>query len=429
MVSELFCMVLFQWFILIKEVNLMKRLVALMLILLISLANDFHVHAEDEKAAFVRNDGLWYKDGDVEWMVAEGSNITYPKISSDGIYISYLYGDEDELWVYNRVTRLKRRVFTSNAANPMWSPNSPILAWVSNGVLDMIDVSNPNSSFQNVLLGVGNYSWAPDGKNFIVSSSSNLEPDGWTPVKIFTVPYNADGNLKKVKLLTVLPKASQTFFAIGTTKFKWSARGKMFAFIACPTASLSADSNTLMVVSRDGSSTKMVGEMLSDPNWFHWSPKTERLGFINGIGRLTTENKKLSIWEADSGKVQELGAAGYADGEFTWRDDKEIVVSRQQESGWNIPQENRPKPFLVSVNTKDGISEQVTKPGLGRADVYPKSLPDHDLVWVRTNTIGNQAKVMKKSGAQSKERIWIEHLKAPSECYGWQCVLDIYKAR
>jgi hypothetical protein len=408
-----------------------KHIIVLPLLMIAIFLSSFEaiVHAEDEKAAFVRNDGLWYKDGDVEWKVAEGTKISYPKISSDGIYISYLYGDEDELWVYNRVTRLKRRVFTSNATHPMWSPNSPLLAWESNGVLDIIDVSNPNSLFQNVTLGVGNYSWTPDGKNFIVSSSSNLEPDGWTPVKIFTVPYNANGNLKKVKLITVLPKASQSFFAIGTTTFKWSAGGNQFAFIACPTASLSADSNTLMTVTKDGSSTKMIGEMLSDSNWFVWGPEAEKLAFIKGIGRLTTQNKRLTLWNAGSEKFTDVGEQGYADGEFTWRNNREIVVSRQQESGWNIPQENRPKPFLVRINTQDGSSEQMTKPGIGRADVYPKSLSDHDLVWIRTNGFGNQARVMKKKDSQSKERVWIEHLKAPSECYGWQCVLDIYKAR
>ncbi|WNB91543.1 hypothetical protein [Bacillus sp. NEB1478] len=391
-------------------------------------SHELNVDAAGNQAAFVRDDGLYYIDGDVERKIVEGPKLSYPRISSNGIYISYLSGDSKELWVYNRVTRLKRRVFTSNASMPRWSPTEPLLAWKSDGVLNVIDVSKPASSFQNVTLGAGNYSWTPDGKNFVVSSSANLEPSGWTPVSIFTVPYDANGDLKKVKLLTTLPKESESFFAIGTSKFKWSAEENEFAFIACPTASLSADSNTLMVVSKDGATTKIVGEMLSNPNWFNWSPKFEKLAYIKGIGRLITENKKLTIWDAKTENENGLGRAGFADGDFTWRSKEEIVLSRQKESGWNIAQEQRPKPFLTLVNVRDGSSKQITYPK-GMADVYPKMLIEGGLIWVRTDSNLNHTIVMKKDNLNAKEKVWINNLKVPSECYGWQCVLDVYQSK
>ncbi|MDR7074685.1 TolB family protein [Fictibacillus barbaricus] len=405
--------------------------ISVAVIFIIALFGSSHVltvEAAGNQAAFVRDDGLYYIDGDVERKIAEGPKLSYPKISSNGIYISYLSGDSNELWVYNRVTRLKRRVFPSNATMPNWSPIAPLLAWKSDGVLNVIDVSKPASSFQNVTLGAGNYSWTPDGKGFVVSSSANLEPDGWTSVKIFTVPYDANGDLKKVKLLTTLPKASASFFAIGTSKFKWAAGGSEFAFIACPTASLSADSNTLMIVSKDGAATKIAGEMLNNPNWFHWSPKSEKLAYIKGIGRLTTENKKLTVWNSIAEKENSYGTAGFADGDFTWRNEQELVVSRQKESGWNIPKEQRPKAFLTFVNVRDGSSKQLTYPKR-MADVYPKTLLDGRLMWVRTNSNMTNVKVMKKNDINSNEKLWINHVKAPSDCYGWQCVLDVYQAR
>ncbi|MBY6038067.1 hypothetical protein KUV80_15435 [Fictibacillus nanhaiensis] len=408
----------------------MKRIFLLVLSLIILFISEpIAVNASDEKAVFVRKDGLWLKDGEVERKIVEGGKVFYPKFSSDGIYVSYLSGDSKELWIYNRVTRLKRRVFAGDAYMPRWAPVGQKLAWKSGSVLNVINLSEPTEPFENVALGVGNYSWTSDGKGFIISSSAHLEPDGWSAVQIFTVPADAKGDQTKIKRITTLPKRSDTFFAIGTTEFKWSARSRQYAFIACPTASMSADSNTLMTVTKYGSETKMAGNMLSDPNWFHWSPKDEKLAFIKGIGRLTSENKKLTYWQADSGKEVDLGIEGFADGDFTWRSDKAIIVSRQIEWGWNVPEEKRPHPFLAIVNVKDGSAKKITKPEKGVADVYPKTMPGGEIVWIRTGGSMKKTKVMKKKNADSKEEVWIDHLKEASDCYGWQCVLDVYKAR
>jgi Tol biopolymer transport system component len=411
----------------------LKRLVLLLITLLIIVVNfPEHSEAASVKAAFIRTDGLWLKDGDVERRIVDGTNLTHPKFSSDGMYISYLAGEGEskELWVYNRVTRLKRKVFTGDAEMPRWSPVGQFLAWKSGRILNAIDISKPSASFQNVTLGVGNYSWTPDGKGFVVSSSANLEPDGWTPVQIFKVPADAKGDLKKVKKITTLPEMSESFFAISTTKFKWGINNNVVAFIACPTASLSADSNTLMIVSRDGSSTKIIANMLNNPNWFHWSPKTERLAYIKGIGRLLSENKRLTIWDPRSGKEIDLGCDGYADGDFTWRNDRNMVVSRQIEWGWEVPEEKRSKPFLAIVDSTTRTATRFTQPGKGAGDNYPKTLPGGEIVWVRSFENSNTQKVMRKVDSGEKETVWIDHLEKPTqEYYSWPSVLDVYQAR
>ncbi|KZE67131.1 hypothetical protein AWM68_04540 [Fictibacillus phosphorivorans] len=387
------------------------------------------IEAADDKAAFVREDGLWLKEGELERRIVEGSSVSHPRFSSNGTYISYVSGNHNELWVYNRVTRLKRKVFDGEVSLTNWSPVDSKLAWKSSSVLNVIDLSKPATSFQNVILGAGNYSWAPNGKGFVVSSSANLEPDGWSPVRLFYVPVNANGDLKKVENITTLPKMSQTFFAIGTTEFKWGSDDQWFAFIACPTASMSADSNTLMVVSLDGSRTKMIGNMLDQPNWFHWSPNKKKLAFIKGIGRLISENKRLTVWDAKSNKETNFGFPGYADGDFTWRSDKEMIVSRQIEWGWDVPEEKRSKPFLASVNVSNGSSTKLTKPGIGEADVYPKTLLNGNFVWIRTGMNPTEAKVMIKRNEAEKEKVWIEKLRTPDNCSGWACMIDIYQAR
>lgn len=361
----------------------MKRLLIFGLILIsIVISHTNFVEASDRRAAFIRNDGLWLKEGELERKLVEGSSLTHPTFSSNGTYISYI-AREKELWVYNRVTRLKRKVFDGDVSLTRWSPTESKLAWKSGGVLNVIDLTRPASSFQNVTLGTGNFSWAPDGRGFVVSSSANLEPDGWSPVRLFYVPVNANGDLKKVQNITTLPKMSETFFAIGTTEFKWGMDDQWFAFIACPTASMSADSNTLMVVSLDGSKTRRIGNMLDQPNWFNWSPNTKQLGYIKGIGRLTSENKRLTVWIPKSGKEINLSYTGYADNDFTWLNDEKIIVSRQIEWGYGVPQEKRAKPFLVSVKIKDGSAKRLTNPARGEADVYPKTLPGEQLTWIR----------------------------------------------
>jgi hypothetical protein len=412
-----------------NEVIAVKRYICLLSCLIFLLMNHPAItEAADDKAAFIREDGLWLKEGDIERKIVEGSRLSHPAFSSNGTFISYMV-DQKELWVYNRVTRLKRKVFDGDVILPRWSPVHSFLAWKSGSVLDVIDVSKPASSFENVTLGAGNYSWTSDGKGFVVSSSANLEPDGWSPVRLFYVPADAKGNLEKVKRITTLPKMSKSFFAIGTTEFKWGMKDLMFAFIACPTASMSADSNTLMVVSREGSRTKIVGNMLNRQNWYQWSPGQKDLAYIKGIGRLQSENKKLTVWNARSGQEMNLGFDGYADGDFTWRTDKNIIVSRQIEWGWNVPEEKRSKPFLAEVRAPAASAKRFTKPGIGEADVYPKTLSGGEIVWVRTGADESVAKVMRKREFGSKEKVWIEKLKTPIGCSGWSCVLDMYKAR
>ncbi|WP_416730599.1 hypothetical protein [Fictibacillus sp. JL2B1089] len=406
----------------------MKRLFIFGLILIsIVISHTNFAEASDRRAAFIRNDGLWLKEGELERKLVESSSLTHPTFSSNGTYISYKARKGKELWVYNRVTRLNRKVFDGDVSLTRWSPTESKLAWKSGGVLNLIDLTRPASSFQNVILGTGNYSWTPDGRGFVVSSSANLEPDGWSSVRLFYVPLNANGDLKKVQNITTLPEMSETFFAIGTTEFKWGMDDQWFAFIACPTASMSADSNTLMVVSLDGSKTRMIGNMLDQPNWFNWSPNTKQLGYIKGIGRLASENKRLTVWNPKSGKEINLSYTGYADGDFTWLNDKNIIVSRQIEWGYGVPQEKRAKPFLVSVKIKDGSGKRLTNPGRGEADVFPKTLPGEQLTWIRTKT--HSAKVMVKEGLDAPETLWINNLRTPQDCSGWSCMLDIYEAR
>ncbi len=82
-----------------------------------------------------------------------------------------------------------------------WSPTSNQLACISRGVLNVTKTKNGRpEGFENVSLGVSDFEWFPNGKEFIVSSQSNLLPTGWEPVRLFKVPVDANIDSNKIKL-------------------------------------------------------------------------------------------------------------------------------------------------------------------------------------------------------------------------------------
>ena len=73
------------------------------------------------------------------------------------------------------------------------------------------------------------------------------------------------------------------------------ARSKVDFILAVPTASWSADSNTLCLVRADGSRFEKVDQMLLNTQWFKWAPANNILAYIEGSGRVALENKHLKV--------------------------------------------------------------------------------------------------------------------------------------
>ena len=101
-------------------------------------------------------------------------------------------------------------------------------------------------------LGVSDFEWFPNGKEFIVSSQSSLRPTGWGPIPLYRIPVDANLAKDKIKPFYTIRTNETDLFAIGTNYFKWSSDGKWVSFLAIPTASWSMDSNTLCVISSKG---------------------------------------------------------------------------------------------------------------------------------------------------------------------------------
>ena len=371
------------------------------------------------QAAFIRAGDLWIKQGDRETQATMNHQASKPKWSHDGNLVAYSGGkDNDEIWVYAVQTKRNMLVY-AGGHNYQWAPDRNTLAFQIGGVLNVADVTLEQvKPFRNVTLGVGNYAWEPGGKSFLVSSGSQLLPTGWTPVKLFIVPLNANMETDKAKLFFTLPEMTKDFFAVGTSTFKWSRDGKWIAFIGVPTASWSADSNTLCVLSADGRTFKTLDKMLHYENWFQWAPSRDLLAYIEGEGRFAVEDKHLKVKELPSVTSLSFTPKGYVDRDFTWMNDEVIVVSRAVESKWTNDPAKRPLPVMYRVDISGESQRQLTSPPAGFGDFSPSfQHRTKQLAWIRSDRKIADAWIADADGGNPKP--YIHHLGETSAYYDY----------
>jgi Tol biopolymer transport system component len=381
------------------------------------------------KVAFIRNDDLWVKIGDQEKKITSGGYVRNPKWSYDGQWLAYSRGqDESEIWIYDLK---KGKGYPFKGHNFQWSPNQNILAFQSDKVLNITDTHSLDShSFENVALGVGNFSWLPDGNGFLVSSISNLLPTGWTSVELFIVPIEAKLDRKKIKYFYTLPGESNDFFAVMTSSFKWSSDQKWIAFLGIPTASLSADSNSLLVISSDGTEFKKLDPMLRDENWFKWAPGRNLLAYIEGEGRFALQNKHLKVKEMPVYPPSLFTPQGFVDRGFTWHNDQIITVSRTRESKWTADPADRPLPLLYQVNISTHEQKKITSPLEDTGDFYPTYLTDTEkITWIRSDR--KKANVWIANSDGTNAEVWVKNIDLGPNYYenwNWSTVISWYSA-
>ncbi|CAM4034617.1 translocation protein TolB [Paenibacillus alkaliterrae] len=375
------------------------------------------------QAAFVRGGDLWVKIGSREKKLAGGPHIYDPKWSFDGAWIAFAKGEaRQELWILDMRTGHGSLVSAEGGLNFQWSPNDNKLAYQTGQQLQYVDVSQPNTLLETAE-GIGNYSWLPDGKGFFASSQSELLTEGWTPISLYQIPLQQLGDPGKYVTVHVLPKPSDDFFAVGTSPFKWSADGRWIAFLATPTASLSADSNTLCVVSSDGVVFRTLDQMVNHEQWFEWGPRDAQLAYIVGVGREAGSNKRLKVLKVTSGKSGIYTPEGFVDNDFAWQGAEHIVVSREMELKQADGLAERSNPRLLTVELASGKQSVITKPPDAFGDYNPQSLPEK-LSWVRSDSKTANVIVSRPNGSKAKN--WLTSIDQPDSYYGqmrWDSVL------
>ncbi|BBI36356.1 TolB family protein [Cohnella abietis] len=383
------------------------------------------------KAAFVRGGDLWIKAGGTETQLTKGEQtIRKPKWSFDGEWIAYTKGQEGrELRLWHVPTGQSHLVSPTGGDNYQWSPYRNHLAFLSEQKLvwvkpDKLDMQT------KVAEGINNFSWLPNGSGFIASTTAQLLPNGWTPVQILEISLkkNEQEKAAHTKTLFVLPQMSDDFFAVGTSVFKFSPTGRWIAFLATPTASLSADGNTLCLLGADGTAFTKVDQMLNDSEWFKWSDRADKLAYIGGVGREATSNKQLKVVEAQVGKPVIYTPKGYVDQSFTWEGQQHIVVSRALERKELGSSAKLPLPTLVEVRLQGPQDKPLTQPPKRFGDFNPEYIRQvEQLTWVRSDR--SKASVLVSGRSGKHPSVWITNIDLGSnffEQWRWSDVLSFY---
>ena len=369
------------------------------------------------KAAFVRDHQLWIKEGNQELQVTKDKYVYSPQWSYDGRFIAYIEGDEkgekSNLWVYD--TKRKEnyepyhRIQTSHFT---WSPVANELGYLSGWVLNVTKSKDGRPyGFENVSLGVSGFEWYPNGREFIVSASSNRLPTGWEPIKLYRIPKDMNLNEKKAELLYSIQIAENNVFAVDVGNFKWSHDGKWISFLGTPTPSWAMDSNPLCVLSSNGKVFKDIGRMLGFSDWFKWAPQANQLAYISGEGRFFVENKITKIAEIEASTKQvEYTPNGYVDLDLEWWSPSKVIVARSQE---NKMWKEGPVPTmftsLYEIDLGTDKQKQITFPKENELDEDPQSIGSY-LTWIRRHEEFQNGDVWIKHDKQREASIWIKNV-------------------
>lgn len=367
------------------------------------------------KAAFIRDHQLWIKEGEQEIQLTKDKYVYSPRWSHDGRFIAYIdgdaHGEKSNLWIYDTQRKENYEPYSSiETYSFSWSPVANELAYLSGWVLNVTKTKDDRpDEFENVALGVSGFEWYPNGKEFIVSASSNRLPTGWEPIKLYRIPKDMSLNEKKADLLYSITIAENDLFAVDVGNFKWSHDGKWVSFLGTPTPSWAMDSNPLCVLSSDGKVFKDIGRMLGFSNWFKWAPQANQLAYISGEGRFFVENKITKIAEIEASTKQiEYTPKGYVDLDLEWRSPSKVIVARSQE---NKAWEEGPVPTmftsLYEIDLVSGIQNPITFPKENELDEDPQFI-DSYLTWLRRQDGGHKGDVWIKHDKQKEASIWIK---------------------
>jgi Tol biopolymer transport system component len=406
-----------------------KQIILMILIVLLIPLTGFATTNNDLQAAFIRNDDLWMKIGEKEIRLTNGEDIRYPKWSFDGSLIAYLKGSNQtefyngELWVYNLKFNKHFKIKSNVNHDYQWSSKRNEIGFLDNKNLFRVDTELFNQNkVTPITSNVENFSWMPDGNGFLISSKESPQLD--SDIILSTIHFRPDSQKPVIKPLYTVPVDENEYF-ISTSKFKWSNDKKWISFLLVPTASLSADSNTLCIMSNDGRVFQRTDEMLNAEDWFQWAPSESFMGYISGVGREATSNKKLKVLAMPSMEKVTFTPKGYVDRDLTWQNNRILYVSRSKEST-SGKLNQRPLPSLYKIHMANNKQIKLTNPPEKEGDFRPQYLTNK-LIWIRTDR--QTANVLYSPVSQLKEDVWIQNINLGSSYYekwSWDEVFSVY---
>ncbi|MCP8968615.1 TolB family protein [Ectobacillus ponti] len=382
----------------------MIRLLFLFLLLFPSVA----AAQTETKAAFIRNNQLWLLEESRETQLTKYTGIVHaPQWSHDGMLLSYQKENpagKNEIWIYDLKTKRHKRAF-DNGFNVQWAPRDNRLAFQDMGVLNIFE----HGAFRNAALGVGSYTWLPDGSGFLLSANASLQPDGWTTPILYKKKLSDTADLSSgVTPFFTIPK-KQDVLAVTAEDFRLSPSGRWYSFILAPTASLAMDENQLCTLSADGTEFERVAIVASGVGRPQWAYSHDILAYIAGNGRIVFgfKNKQLGV----KAMPASLTPNNYAELDFTWTSDASIVTSRVREAEWDNDAGKHPRPVLYSVDIKSGRQTRLTEPPPGFGDYNPQYVRSlQKLIWYRSSSLFDNRQVWTANRDGSGAREWLQNV-------------------
>lgn len=407
----------------------MYRTFFLVFILLL-FTSPFSVLAAAEKdlqAAFIRDENVWlYSGGREKQLTMDGNVFTPPQWSKDGSLLLYqkevpaeLQKNEmqSEIWTYEIETGEHKQIFY-DGYGPQWAPAKNIIAFNSGGILNISDLKQ----FYNIAGGVNGFSWLPDGSGFLLSSSGNLKPDGWTSAILYkkkiTENYGETPFVNGTEHFFTLPKEvgldNNTVISVNAGHFAYSPSNEWISFIVSPTASMAMDSNMLCVISKDGENFQVLDEVIFAVGTPKWAPTQDTIAFIGGGGRIVLgfKDKRLKVHEMPASGA--ITPSSYADLDFDWISNDMLVSSRVEEREWSNDFSKHPLPILYSVDLKTKKQKAISVPPKGYGDYHPRAIRSAGkILWLRGTSItdeGRTAWVANSDGSAAME--WLKNVDA-----------------
>jgi dipeptidyl aminopeptidase/acylaminoacyl peptidase len=409
-----------------------KILISVILLVLVVPTTVSSKQPDSLKAAFIRSDDLWIKDGEKELKITNGEFIRYPKWSYNGEWVAYLKGIENDefplykgsLWIYNLKTKIHTKVKDDVRNHIQWSPMENTISFQVGETLYTMSPSLSKSATP-IASKVKNFSWLPNGHGLVVSTIEENKPNsGLILSKITLTEKNKKPFIKR--FFSVPIDKSESY--VSTSKFEWSYDKKWISFLLVPTASLSADSNTLCILSSDGKKFYKKDEMLHYEDWIDWSPYKNQLGYITGVGREADTNKQLKIASIPPLSTVSITPKGYIDRGLTWQNSRSLYVSRSRDRRKKKAQKST-LPSLYKVNLTKNKQTILTNPSANEGDFEPQ-IEDNKLVWIRTDR--KSANVLVTPTYQFNESVWINNISVSNHYYekwNWGEVFSLYKGR
>ncbi|MEH7114921.1 translocation protein TolB [Neobacillus niacini] len=382
---------------------------------------------ENIKAAFVKNNNLWIKIMDNEIKITDTGYVRYPKWSFDGSWLGYLKGAKEgdimDLWLYSIESKRHFKVKENVGPNFQWSPSENTIGFQIIKNLFILNTSQLGK-FIPVAKNIENFSWLPAGNGLLFSSkkSADLRSDIILSKVIFK-----KNNMPIINPFYTISLSKNEIWA-STSEFKWSNDKKWISFLLLPTASLSADVNTLSILSSDGKAFHRVDEMLREDTWFQWAPYKGLLGYISGVGREATINKRFQVLKVPTLKKIIFTPKGFVDRDLTWQNNRTVYVSRSKENG-STDLEQTAMPSLYKISLSGNKQPQITFPSEKDGDFRPQIIKNN-LIWIRTDR--KNANVMVSPTYQMQETVWIKNISMGSSYYekwSWDEVFSLYEGR